>query len=80
MSAAAPEPTDGQVDHKDLPADARELWKQAFLAVLPVAMAERGWAVGDKPITSGRDKVKLLAADWADSAVDAYLARFPSGA
>lgn len=42
-------------------------WNRAFLALLPAAMLAQNWTLGNKPITSGDDRVDL-ARRWADKA------------
>lgn len=52
----------------------QRFWDQVFRDLLPIAIQAQGWRSGDKPITSGQDRVDL-AASWADIAVRERLRR-----
>ncbi|MEX3614553.1 MAG: hypothetical protein VB141_12570 [Burkholderia gladioli] len=45
-----------------------EFWDRVFLSVLSTAIAAQGWVIGNKPVTSGDERVEL-AARWADHAI-----------
>ncbi|MBN9462267.1 MAG: hypothetical protein J0H00_13725 [Burkholderiales bacterium] len=56
-----------EMDAKQRLAAANRAWDRVFLAVLPVAMAAEGWTIGDSPVHSGEDRIRLaeLLADRA---------------
>jgi hypothetical protein len=74
---ASPDPHATPAVDPHLPWECRDFWQRSFLAVLPTAIESQGWKLGDQLIMTGRQKIDLLAAGWADDALAAYLSRFP---
>lgn len=59
--------------HSEIDSERRRREQQAFLdrvfiAMLPAAMAAQGWKIGDAPVTSSEDRIKL-ARIWAEKAL-----------
>lgn len=49
-------------------AEANAQWNRCYLALLPAAMQVAGWTLGDKPVNSTADRLRL-AVSWTNQAV-----------
>ncbi|KCB25019.1 hypothetical protein [Bordetella hinzii] len=54
--------------HSGAIASERAFWERAFLASMATALQAQGWKFGDKPISTGDERMRL-AGIWADRAL-----------
>ncbi len=61
--------------HSSAVASERAFWERAFLASMAPVITGRNWTIGDKPITTGEDRMKL-AGILADRALSERKKRY----